>query len=53
MSGVKMHSWVTMNAPCAFRMTGPETVAVVPARVMMVPPVTAIQPATASTPALS
>ena len=37
MSGVKMHSWVTMNAPCAFRMTGPETAAAVPARVMMGP----------------
>ncbi len=48
-----MHSWVTMNAPCAFRMTGPSTVAAVPAAVMMVPPVTAIQPAMTSTPALS
>ena len=53
MSGVKIHSWVTMNAPCTFRMTGPSTVAVVPARVMMVPPVTAIQPAMTSTRALS
>ena len=53
MSGVKMHSWVTMNAPCAVRMIAPETAAVVLAAVRMAPPVTTIQPATTSTNALS
>ena len=49
---MKMHSWVTTNAPCAVRMTAPETAAV-PAAARFTPPVTAIQPATTSTKALS
>ena len=53
MSGVKMHSWVTMNPPWAVRMIAPETTAVAPVAARMPPPVTAIQPATTSTNALS
>ena len=32
-----MHSWVTMNAPCAVRMIAPDTTAVVPAAARMAP----------------
>ncbi len=35
--GVKMHSWLTMNAPWAVRMIAPETVTVVPAAARMAP----------------
>ena len=38
MSGVKMHSWVTMNAPWGVRMMAPETAILVPAAARMVPP---------------
>ena len=53
MSGVKMHSWVTMNAPCVVRMMAPSTVTVVPAAARMAPPVAAIQTAMTSTAGLS
>ena len=50
--GVKMHSWLTMNAPWA-RMIAPETVTVVPQRPGWPRSVTAIQPAMPSTAAFS
>ena len=53
MSGVKMHSRVTMNAPCVVRMIAPATVTVVPAAARMAPPAAAIRTAMTSTAALS